>query len=233
MKPLLIALTLISSSAFAQVSLDFRAIGSSFQLDFNRGFVCQSNPAFSKAPTLGYGQTKDIAAYNATNNCIAETGNHRMHCDDVVCEPVNFNGSNPTVSISVINDQIGVRFSAGAKHSCAAESAFGKGIFIAEAPTRLEAKTYAERLCMEQTGNAQMHCEAESCQAIAGAIIGADGIDLSSIFGSSRAEKIAKIEREIRVIEQKLSNPHISEKSKQKLKKELSKKTERLIELKA
>lgn len=232
-KFMILALTLVSTSSFAQLNLDLRTVGSSFQLDFNNGYVCKSSPAFSQAPTLGYGQTLNLAQYNAINNCIAETGNARMHCEDLVCEAISFDNQKPSVSVSIENGQVGVRFSTGAKHSCAADAAFSGGVFIAEAPTRIEAQVYAERLCIEQTGNAQMHCRADSCGTIQQAIIGSDGVNLSDVFGRVKAERILNLEREIKVIEAKLANPHIDAKTKTKLTRELSKKTEKLIELKA
>ncbi len=125
-----------------------------------------------------------------------------------------------------------LRFSTGAKHSCAADAAFSGGVFIAEAPTRIEAQVYAEKLCMEQTGNAQMHCRTNTCSTIQLAIIGSDGVNLSDVFGRVKAERILNLEREIKVIEEKLANPRIDDKTKAKLTRELSKKTEKLIELK-
>lgn len=177
-KLIVLAFALVSSSAFAQLNLDFRSVGSSFQLGFSKGVVCKVNPAFSTAPTLGYGQTALEARSNAINNCIAETGNHRMHCDDLVCENISFGGGKPTISISVEQGQIGVRFSIGAKHTCVAEAAFGHGNFIAKAPTKIEAEVYAQKLCMEQTGNARMHCDVEECVSIrtGGSIFGRFGL---------------------------------------------------------
>jgi hypothetical protein len=166
---LLSLITVMSSSVFAQLNLDFRVVGSSFELDFHNGYVCSVDPAFSKAPTLGYGISSRLATENAINNCIMETGNHQMHCSRVKCERISFSRSTsyPRVSVVSNNGHLSVNFSTGSNVQCSARSSFGRGYFSAQAPTQLEAEVYAQRLCMDQTGNARMHCDALTCSSLA------------------------------------------------------------------
>lgn len=167
-KLMMCILVLASFSAHAGgfLDLDFRGDSSSFSLDFREGFVCKVEPSFSKEPTLGYGATDRLARINATQNCMAENDMSQMFCDDdITCESLSLGSDNTSVSISIENGQVGVRFSSGANVSCVAKGGFGEGLFVAEAPTETEASVYAQKLCMGQTGNARMHCDLEgTCQ---------------------------------------------------------------------
>lgn len=238
MKKIILGLLALGSvSAFAQLNLDFTSDRGSFQLDFNEGYVCSSEPAFSSAPTLGYGQTKGLAQQNAIINCMKETGNSRMHCDDLECSPISFESDKPSVNLSINNGQIGVRFSTGANYTCFADAAFSDGVFVAEAPTKIEASVYAQRLCMGQTGNARMHCDVESCESLSSVSgsVGSVGISIGgiSITGLSIEEKIENLKNEIEILKTKISNPDINNRKKKKLRRKLSRKIERLIDLEA
>jgi hypothetical protein len=178
MKNVLFVVCLIFSiQGYAQLNLNFDEIGSSFQLSFNSGYVCKSEPAFSKAPTLGYGQSEGLAKANAIGNCMSETGNAKMHCDDLECEKISFNGGKPKVEVTMKNGKIGVFFSLGSNYTCVVDNAFNKGLFYAEAPTQLEAEVYAQRVCMGQTGNARMHCDdIQSCEQTSGLSVQTDDL---------------------------------------------------------
>ncbi|MBT3984655.1 MAG: hypothetical protein HOE90_25080 [Bacteriovoracaceae bacterium] len=101
---------IFSTSAFAQVDIDFRVVGSSYTLEFNNGHVCKVQPSFSEAPALGYGADISVAKENAIQNCISQTGKHRMFCEDTSCERIAFNNGNPIISVSNRGAGIGVYF---------------------------------------------------------------------------------------------------------------------------
>ncbi|MBT3980167.1 MAG: hypothetical protein HOE90_02375 [Bacteriovoracaceae bacterium] len=236
MRKLSLLLLCFSASAFAQVSLDFKVVGSSYTLDFNRGFVCKVEPSFSEAPTLGYGTDQTAARDNAIRNCKAETGNHSMHCDSASCEPIAFEQARPVITITSRGGNLGVYFSSGTHYSCRAEGPFlGNGTYISEAPTRSEAEVYAQKLCMAQTGNARMHCPIEECHAVNGIAGSSDGVVVSlEVLGNllpSKEERRRRLEDKISDLERLLENKNISVGQERRVRKKLGKKKRKLESL--
>jgi hypothetical protein len=168
MKNLIILFIALSSGATYAQFLDLTKIGSSIELDFTEGYVCTAEPGPTKRRTMSYGETEEIASFDALNLCPAQKGNKAMYCEEAACEFISFNGRKPTISLSVVGGQIGVRYSVGAKYICVSKPFNGYTLYTAEVPSKMEAEVYAQNLCSYQTGQTRRDCDIISCKKIPG-----------------------------------------------------------------